>query len=146
MEFRSFSDCHWIEVSAFQKYRFGFRRNATFASAKNAGNAKWIVFSVFDDDLGTVQSSFNTIQSFEFCSFLYGSYFHNLVCNFVRIKSVKRLSKTVKNIIGDIDHIIDRRKTDGFQSCFQPIWRSFHFYIFDHCTQISWRKFRVFYL
>ena len=121
MEFRSFSNRNRVEISTFQENSFGFRRNTTVTSTENAGNAKWLIFSVFDNDFGTVQSSFHTIQRFKFCSFFYRTDFHGFISNLVCIKSVKRLSKTVKDIIGDIYHIINWRKANRFEPVFQPI-------------------------
>ena len=132
-----------VEVSSFDEYigcSFGCTR---IQATEYTGNTHRF-FGVANHQVLVRKLAFHFIESHELGTFG-TSLHHNLATlNLVGIEAMQRLAISMKDVVGNIDDVVDRTKTNQTQLVLQPFRTFLHGYSLDAYAGITRTSFHVF--
>ena len=133
-----------MEICTFEEYIFCCFCSSRIESTEYSGDTHRF-FCITDHQVTVRKLTFYFIQSNELSSFGTSFYYNLTAFNLVSIETVHRLTICMKNVIGNIDNIVDRTYTDKTQFVLQPFGTFLYCYVLDSNTCITGTSFSVFY-
>ena len=132
-----------VEVSSFDEHICGCFSGTRIQATEYTGDTHRF-FGIANHQVLVRKLAFHFIESHELSTFG-TSLHHNLATlNLVGIEAMQRLTISVKDVVGNIDDVVDRTKTNQAQLVLQPFRTFLHSHTLDAYAGITRTSFHVF--